>query len=441
MTANHFATPATSRMHVRSLADATPGAPARQVAATAAAAARTVTILVLGTVLTLADLVATGLTAAQEGVTLCKHQYLGNPCLTFRPSGTDLDLSNNTWPQGASMNDSISSLSTTPGYEATVCEHAFFQGTCKHYPASPNSFWDYTNNWFNDRISSVEVRKATLIWSDYEELTTYPDERENDWSEEANGITHDSDAWYISNRWHVFKYPVETYLSSNDYTRKADVRDGMQHIGDISYHNGEVFAAVDNWGFEGYSQEARIYVYDRELNFVRYCRLANQRNVPWVTIHPQTGLMYAGEQHSSVVRVYDRSFANGAAIAPLYSIYLDYYFDGWQGTDISENGYLYVSTSQETYKAGTYYDPGVYVFKLAGLTGYLVQYLDPDVEDDPDGYAPWYGMEIEGITLWDLDDGSAPGVTGQIHWIILDNDGNRDDVDLKHSRVDDPSRL
>jgi hypothetical protein len=48
-----------------------------------------------------------------------------------------------------------------------------------------------------------------------------------------------------------------------------------------------------------------------------------------------------------------------------------------------------------------------------------------------------YSNEPEGITIWDLDDGKAPGIGGgQLHVLMLDNDleefGDDDGVYLRH---------
>jgi hypothetical protein len=40
--------------------------------------------------------------------------------------------------------------------------------------------------------------------------------------------------------------------------------------------------------------------------------------------------------------------------------------------------------------------------------------------------------EPEGITVWDLDDGRAPGIRGQLHVFMLDNDIDQDDATLYH---------
>jgi len=41
--------------------------------------------------------------------------------------------------------------------------------------------------------------------------------------------------------------------------------------------------------------------------------------------------------------------------------------------------------------------------------------------------------EPEGMTIWDLDDGRAPGIRGQLHVLLVDNDSlDAGDVYLKH---------
>ena len=44
--------------------------------------------------------------------------------------------------------------------------------------------------------------------------------------------------------------------------------------------------------------------------------------------------------------------------------------------------------------------------------------------------------EPEGITLWNLDGRGAPGVSGQLHVLMLDNDSNGDDIYVKHYAVE-----
>jgi hypothetical protein len=45
----------------------------------------------------------------------------------------------------------------------------------------------------------------------------------------------------------------------------------------------------------------------------------------------------------------------------------------------------------------------------------------------------WLGyQEPEGMTIWDLDDGQAYGVHGQLHVVLLDNDTGTDEIWVKH---------
>jgi hypothetical protein len=44
--------------------------------------------------------------------------------------------------------------------------------------------------------------------------------------------------------------------------------------------------------------------------------------------------------------------------------------------------------------------------------------------------------EIEGLTVWNLDDGRAPGIRGQVHVLMLDvGEVSNDDLYFKHVRI------
>ncbi|MGE3510916.1 MAG: hypothetical protein AB7N65_18760, partial [Vicinamibacterales bacterium] len=50
------------------------------------------------------------------------------------------------------------------------------------------------------------------------------------------------------------------------------------------------------------------------------------------------------------------------------------------------------------------------------------------------------GAEMEGVTVWDLDDDRAPSITGQVHVVWLDDDVSADDLYLSHFRVPSDQR-
>lgn len=71
-----------------------------------------------------------------------------------------------------------------------------------------------------------------------------------------------------------------------------------------------------------------------------------------------------------------------------------------------------------------------------GVKGFEVrsgrQYANIPVNFDPS----WDTQEeLEGIDIWDLDNGAAPGVNGQIHVLMLDNDLGSDELFFKHYSV------
>lgn len=355
---------------------------------------------------------------------VCKHSGMRAPCAYFWTS--DVDLSNNNWSDGSRMNDSITSVHVYTGHEITLCRSSRYRGTCKHLRQStPGYYWNMVSLGFNDMISSLEIRPNTPIWSNASYRSNYPHDRQNGWSNEAQGVTHDANNWYISNKWHIQKYPVGTSVSSNSWTRRNNRPGGCNHFGDLSFYGGDIFAPLEGCP----NGEERIYVYDTNLSVRRYGRLAAQTHASWVGINPVNGLMYSSDFRTNTLEVYSQHFSNGSWLHPLYSVTLDRSLNGIQGGVFSDNGYLYLTTSGG--------QAGVHVFDVRGASATRVRFIGPN------GYKPGFPNyeEVEGITLWNLDNGRAPGISGQIHWLLLDNDSNDDDIYFKHIRVNNPSRL
>ena len=355
---------------------------------------------------------------------VCRHTGMRAPCSYFFTG--DIDLSNNRWPDGSRMNDSISSVLVYSGQEITLCPHSRYRGTCRHLRQNtPGYYWNMASLGINDTTSSLELRPNTPVWSSARYRSNYPHDRENTWSNEAQGVTHDANNWYITNKWHIHKYPVGRSVSSNSYSRRNNLPHGCKHFGDPTFYGGDMCAPLEG----GPNPDDRIYVYDTNLNIRRFGRLNHQSHAPWVAINPVNGLMYSSDFRTNTLRVYNRNFANGSWLTPKYSITLDRHLNGIQGGVFSQNGYLYLTTSGG--------QAGIHVFDIRGSRARRVRFIGPN------GYKPGFPNyeEVEGITLWDLDNGRAPGISGQIHWILLDNDSGQDDIYFKHIRVSPASRL
>lgn len=57
----------------------------------------------------------------------------------------------------------------------------------------------------------------------------------------------------------------------------------------------------------------------------------------------------------------------------------------------------------------------------------------------PINYSPGFPnyQELEGVTVWNLDSGRAPGIRGQVHVVMIENNvASADDVWVKHFDVD-----
>lgn len=141
--------------------------------------------------------------------------------------------------------------------------------------------------------------------------------------------------------------------------------------------------------------------------------------------------------------------ADGAPLDPGLGRYM-------QGADFSENGYLYLVSGRAQPEAGDS-RAGIFVIDPAGRIvadsnnpdlacpfqlnslGQFVRVCairDPEgsfrFEFDPEN--PTY-QEPEGADWWDLDDGRAPGISGQLHVMLLQNEPDTDDIYFKHYHV------
>jgi hypothetical protein len=366
---------------------------------------------------------------------LCHHADGSGGCKVFY--GADLDLSDDTYCSGcSSVNDTSSLLRLDANYDALLCEHANFGGGCRFFLGAANenlASWSYTNGVpMNDRTSSVELyrKEWATFWSSFTYLSNYPHDREHSWASEAQGMAHDASNWFITNRWNIYKYPVSADLSNtNAWTLRAGLPDSCAHFGDADFYSGELFAPL-----EGCPTTAnRIYVYDANLNRVRKGILP-QAEAPWVAINPTNGLLYSSDFNSDHINVYARSFSDGANMTLLYTIQLDRTYPRIQGGTFSDSGHFYLVSDDEDCPERA----GIYVFRIRGRNATRMNYIHPN------GYAPGDGEELEGITLWNLDNvsGKHASVAGHIHWLLLDNDvWSNDDVYGKHITVDNPSAL
>jgi hypothetical protein len=86
-------------------------------------------------------------------------------------------------------------------------------------------------------------------------------------SEEAQGIAFDGSHWFYSNKWNIYRLASDFRKSEVTFKATEHSFSGVKcaHLGGIDYHDGEVFAALDNCS----DGKARILVLDPNLKFKR----------------------------------------------------------------------------------------------------------------------------------------------------------------------------
>lgn len=280
-------------------------------------------------------------------------------------------------------------------------------------------------------------------------IETYPFETCHSWTERVNGITHDMSNWYMStannivgpDAW-LMKFPVTSNLDTvSSPTLKAGIPQylwdaGYKHMGGISYSDGKVFVPVH--GESG--QASKILVYkSSDLSFIAEAAHPSLPNtIPWVAVQPETGMLYTSAFNTDRLLMFRPTWTSDASGTHLQLEYVGYsMLKDAQGNFKSVNsiqGGAFSSWKSHIYLSTNDVSQGILGFDV--MTGR--QMVQIPVAFDPGAVSD----EVQGLTIWDLDGGQAPGISGQVHMILLDQDwlGN-DDFSLKHYKVSSLERL
>jgi len=285
-------------------------------------------------------------------------------------------------------------------------------------------------------------------------LGDYPADANPGWHEEAQGLAHDRDNWFITQRETLWKVPVEVDLNrltpGRRGVRRVTIADypalgAYHHFGDPDYLevDGHGYLVVPVQGGPPIAPGIALFDSDSLVYVAHAYTLRSEMG--WCAIDLK-GRMYTSERgrNDSILR-YDvdwRDLIRTASsrrsgrttvlvyeIRPTASIRLLSPASYGQGGEVTRSGeLLYVIAD------------GIHVIDLA--TGRRLMESSNGLGPFNFGYSPTNPIigglneEPEGMTLWDLDDGRAPNVSGQLHVIILDNDApDDDDISFKHYGV------
>jgi hypothetical protein len=314
-----------------------------------------------------------------------------------------------------------------------------------------------------------EQRAAAQLYHAYYLFQSNYPSGQVSWSHDVQGAAHDDNNWFITNTDFIWKIPVQRDLNTVTVISPGVIRRtitnypalaGYEHFGDPDVHRVgatdylivpiEDSQATCASGLPGGVAIFRCF----DLSYVAHVGFPGQCNdAGWVA--SQGDLLVSSRQHVGApdgsppgttggLRFYffdwNQLHANGiAAIAFDHELETLNEQGGrlemvtMQGGEFaSGGGLLYLISGFHDDDNGQEDREGIHVLettnyqRIAHSTrgfGHFDFYYDP-------GF-PNYG-EPEGLTVWDLDDGRAPGISGQLHVMRLDNDPTFDDIAFKH---------
>jgi hypothetical protein len=236
-------------------------------------------------------------------------------------------------------NDKISSLSVGSSVRVAFYKDGNYSGPEADFEGG---YWYNVGNEVNDQTSSVIVQAnnghAAAIW--YE--GNWPNDRENFWASDVQGIAHDSWGWYLThnsvldaNVWakndpyypgdfcihtypfffckkipEVFGVPFGIDLATDDYAGCCKrallprdlVRQGYNHFGDLDHLDGYLFIPVEG---DGLPPLLAIYRAS-DLSFVTWDIFDNAspdgggtRHAAWLMIDPNLEILYTSNEDIS----------------------------------------------------------------------------------------------------------------------------------------------
>lgn len=321
-------------------------------------------------------------------------------------------------------------------------------------------------------LAIVPCARAQVHEAYYMHESNYP-VGETSWSDDVQGLTHDDNNWFITNTHFIWKIPVHLDLRTVAFLSPGVIRRsigeytdllGYNHFGDadVFRHADTDYLVVPIEDGEATCTSGRpgaIAIFRcSDLSFVAKAVFPGQCNdAGWVAITEQGGLV-SSRQHIGGPPGSDPSSQGGlrfysfdwnllhttgrTSVIYTHSIYpiteqgATLELVTMQGGEFAPgDGLLYLISGFHDDSGGREEREGIHVIDTSGYRriqhstrgfGYFDYYYDP-------GF-PTY-EEPEGLTIWNLDDGRAPGIRGQLHAFVSDNDfepGDSGDIDFKH---------
>jgi hypothetical protein len=271
-------------------------------------------------------------------------------------------------------------------------------------------------------------------------LQDFPFDRSYELANGLQGVCHDDNNWFVTSAWRTFSFaslgveqlsriakkPVTVSFNEDNFLvyKSGYISQGWRHPGDCDVFDGRVYVALEpDEGFAGFNAIGRFNTSDLKhhpvLPIPENSPQRTPGNFPWIARSPKTGLWYSSKFDATELYVYD---ITGSTVTYMGALKLPQQISRVQGGEFSPSGRLFLATDWHTGLASIELPNGI--GSVAAITQWLTLKWVPGDE------------EIEGLTVWDLDDGRAPGIGGQVHVLMLDvGEIGNDDLYFKHVRI------
>jgi hypothetical protein len=264
-----------------------------------------------------------------------------------------------------------------------------------------------------------------------------PSDVEYDFSNDLQGITHDANNWFLTRTKYgcvsiictsfeakyglIAKVPLGTSLSSaptgHGMPSSWNVSPGggrrYNHFGDLVHVNGLVYVSMS--GDAG----GALGIYDTNLNPIAVATLSQNWSPGLVAYNPRDGLFYVPSD-SKTFQKYDVVVSNLTATAT------------WKGK-------LILNKSIPGAFQGSKFSPKGNLWLLTGIDSSNREFWGIDAANGAvlikGGLAPGSADESEGLDIFDLDTEKRPGMAGQLHLQMLNNQVDDDNWWLMHWRA------
>lgn len=264
-----------------------------------------------------------------------------------------------------------------------------------------------------------------------------PNDVEYDFSNDLQGITHDVNNWFLTRTKYgcvsilctsfepkyglIAKVPLGTSLNNgptghgmpSSWNKMPGGGTRYNHFGDLVHRAGLLYVGMD--GHAG----GAVGIYDTNLNPITFAPLSQNWTVPLIAYNPKDGYFYVPSSSTTFQKYQISVVGTTATVVWKGQFKLNQSIPGaFQGAKFSPKGNLWLLTGINSSNREFY---GI---DAANGTVLIKGGLKPGDAD-----------ESEGLDIFDLDVEKRPGMAGQLHLQMLNNNLDDDNWWLMHWRA------